>query len=162
MKKLLKISSLLATVAGIVLVAGGIWGIAFTYKNITQEKIVTPADASIPEKPVRGPLTLKAQAEIIREHTLKSTGGKTFAEMPRQIPKLDQNDQPVLDTDGKPVMSANTARDIWITATALTTALNLGILTYVFSSLIILLGCISIWTGIVFYTLSRQSNFTKR
>lgn len=159
MKKLLNISSVLAIIAGIVLVIGGVWGIAFTYKNISQEKIVTPADASIPEKPVRGPFTLKAQADIIREHTLESTNGKTFAEMPRQIAKVDQNGQPLLGTDGKPVMMANTARDIWITATTLTTALNLGIMTYVFSGLILLLGCISIWTGIVFHALSKRGKF---
>ncbi|MEK7612248.1 MAG: hypothetical protein AAB407_02820 [Patescibacteria group bacterium] len=159
MKKLLKISSVLAIVAGVALVFGGVLGIAFTYKSIAQEKIITPADASISEKPVRGPLTLKAQADIIREHALKLTGGKTYAEMPRQIPKLDQNNQPILDASGKPVMTANTARDIWITATTLTTALNLGILTYGFSSLIILFGCISIWTGIVFSALSRYGRF---
>ncbi|MDO8470083.1 MAG: hypothetical protein Q7S84_03680 [bacterium] len=159
MKNLLKVSSALAIVAGLVLVTGSIWGIYFTYRNIAQEKIVTPADSSIPEKPVRGPLTLKAQADIIREHTLKMTGGKTYAEMPRQIVKLEENNQPVLGDDGKPVMVANTARDIWITATTLTTALHLGILTYVFSGLILLFGLISIWTGIVFYTLSRRGNF---
>ncbi len=159
MKKLLKISSALAIVAGIVLVIGGVWGICFTYKNIAQEKITTPADASIPEKPVRGPFTLKAQADIIRDHTLESTGGKTFAEMPRQIPKLDDKGQQVLGSDKKPVMTANTARDIWITATTLTTAINFGIITYVFSGLILLLGCISIWTGIVFYALSRRGKF---
>ncbi len=128
---------LLAIVAGVVLVAGGIWGICFTYKNIAQEKIVTPADSSIPEKPVRGPLTLKAQTDIIREHALKITGGKTYAEMSRE----------------------DTNRPLWITVTTLTTALNLGILTYVFSGLILLFGCISIWTGIVFYALSKRANF---
>ncbi|OGY64834.1 MAG: hypothetical protein A3A04_01840 [Candidatus Harrisonbacteria bacterium RIFCSPLOWO2_01_FULL_40_28] len=156
MAQLLKISSLFVIVVGIALVVGGLWGIAFTYKNITQEKIVTPADASIPEKPVRGPLTLKAQADIIREHTLKSTGDKTFAEMPRQISKLDENNQQVLDANGKPVMVANTARDIWITATTLTTALSLGILSYAFSSLIVLFGLISIWIGVVFGALVRR------
>jgi hypothetical protein len=134
MKKLLKVSAGLAIVAGLVLVAGGVWGICFTYQNIVQENITTPADASIPSTPVRGPFTLKAQADIIREHTLKSTGGQTFAEMPRE----------------------DSARDIWITATTLITALNLGILTYVFSGLILLFGLISIWTGIVFYVLSKR------
>lgn len=159
MKKLLKISSALAIAAGILMVVGAIWGICFTYKNIAQEKIITPADASIPEKPVRGPFTLKAQADIIRHHTLEMTGGKTFSEMPRQIPKLDENGQPVLDASGKPTMIANASRDIWITATTLTTALNLGIMTYAFSALILLFGCISIWTGIIFYALSKRGKF---
>ena len=156
MKKLLVTSSILAILAGIVLAAGGIWGIYFTYKNVANEKIVTPQDSAIPGKPVRGPLTLKAQADIIREHTLQSTEGKTFSEMPRQIPKLDDSGNPVLDGEGKSVMTANTARDIWITATTLITALHLGILTYVFSGMILLFGFISIWTGAVFWFLSRE------
>lgn len=156
MKKLLHFSSWLAIVTGAILIAGGVWGITFTYKNIVQENIVTPADAAIPEKPVRGPLTLRAQAEIIRTHTLKATENKTFAEMPRQIPKVDENGQPVVDADGKPVMVPNIARDIWITATTLTTALNLGLLTYVFSGLVILLGLISVWTGFVFRALGKE------
>lgn len=134
MKNLLKASSYVAILAGVILVVGGIWGICFTYKNIAQEKIVTPADASISEKPVRGPFTLKAQADIIRHHTLESTDGKTYAEMSREDPK----------------------RAMWITATTLTTALNLGILSYAFSTLFVLLGCISVWTGFVFRALARR------
>ncbi|HEY4505817.1 MAG TPA: hypothetical protein VJG67_03960 [Candidatus Paceibacterota bacterium] len=156
MKKLLIASSILAVLAGIVLVAGGIWGIYFTYKNVSEEKIVTPKDSAISEKPVRGPLTLKAQADIIREHTLRITDGKTFSEMPRQIPKLDDNGKSILDAEGNPVMVANTARDIWITATTLITALHLGILTYVFSGMVLMFGFISIWTGVVFYALSHE------
>ncbi len=156
MKNFLKFSSALAVLAGLILIAGGAWGICFTYKNISAENIITPSDARIPGVVVRGPLTLKAQADIIREHTLRMTGGKTFAEMPRVIPKIDEEGQPVLDDEGNPVMTPNTSRDIWITATALITALHLGILTYVFSGLALLLGLISIWTGVVFCFLSRK------
>src|SRR3990167_8242532 len=117
MKKLLVTSSMLAILAGIVLVAGGSWGIYFTYKNVANEKIVTPQDSAIPGKPVRGPLTLKAQADIIRVHTLRNTGDKTFSEMSRTIPKLDESGQPVLDESGEQVMVPNTARDLWVTAT---------------------------------------------
>ncbi len=156
MKKLLKFSSGLAIVAGIAMVVAGIWGICFTYKNISAENIITPSDARIPEVVVRGPLTLKAQADIIREHTLRMTDGKTYAEMPRLVPRLDNEGRPVLNEEGEPVMVPNEARNIWITATALITALHLGILTYVFSGLILLLGLISIWTGIIFCLLSRR------
>jgi len=156
MKKLLKVSSILAVVVGAVLVAGAIWGIVFTYQNITRENITTPEDASIPGVPVRGPFTLKAQADIIRAHALRISEGKTYAEMPRQIEKVDENGQPVLDEKGELVMTANTARDLWITATTLTTALNLGIVTYAFSAFILLFGLISIWTGVVFWALSKK------
>lgn len=156
MKKLLLVSAVLAVVAGTALAIGGAWGIAFTYKNVARENITTPADASIPNAPVRGPLTLKAQADVIRKHVLEASGGKTFAETPRQIPKLDDKGNPILDASGKPVLVTNTARDLWITATTLITALNLGIVTYAFSGLILFFGLVSIWTGITFYALSRK------
>lgn len=152
-QKILTISSFFATTTGIVLIIGGLWGIYFTYKNIAQEKIVTPGDASISSQPVRGPLTLKAQADVIRKHTLKITGGKTYSQMPQEIAKISEDGQPVLDADGNQIMVANSARNIWMNATTLTTALNLGILTYVFSGIVLLFGFISIWTGIVFWTL---------
>lgn len=156
MKMLLVISAVLAVVVGAVMVLGGGWALMFTYQNVTQEKITTPEDATIPSTPVRGPLTLKAQADAIRAHTLKSTGGLMYAEMPRQVPKVDAKGEPVLDAEGEPVMVANEARNMWVTATTLTTALNLGIITYLFSGLIMLLGLISIWTGLVFYGLSKK------
>jgi hypothetical protein len=136
MKKLLIISSILAMSVGIILVLGGAWAVMFTYQNVSQENIVTPEDASIPNTPVRGPFTLHSEANVIREHTLKLTNGKTYAEMSRQ------------EED----------RNLWITATTLTTALHLGIITYLFSGLIILFGLISIWTGIIFKSLSKHKS----
>ena len=148
MKKLLITSSWLAMVTGLILIVAGLWGICFTYKNVSRENIITPDDASVPAVHVRGPLSLKAQADIIREHTLRMTDGKTYSEMPRQIETVD--------TSGKTVLVPNDARDTWITATTLTTALNLAIVTYVFSGLVVLLGFISIWTGIVFRALIKR------
>jgi hypothetical protein len=137
MKKILITSSIMAAVVGVILMSAGIWGICFTYKNIAQEKIVTAADAVIPGQPVRGPFTLKAQADIIREHVLKITEGKTYAEMSRD----DAN------------------RNLWITAITLRTALNLGILAYAFSGIILLFGCIFLWVGYVLYVVTRKINF---
>lgn len=156
MKKLLLVSSVLTMTAGIVLIAGGGGGIWFTYNKIAAENITTPADSAIPEKPVRGPFTLKAQADIMRTHVLRMTEGKTYAQMPRQIPKLDENGQPVLDKEGKQVMTSNTARDIWVTYTALTTALNLGILTYAFSGLAVFMGLMFLLWGGVFWAFGKR------
>lgn len=156
MKKILGFTSVLAIVAGTIMIAGGLWGIIFTYNNVASEKITTPDDASIPGTPVRGPLTLHSQAEIIREHVLHTTDGKMYSEMPQKIAKLDQAGNAILDENGEPVMVPNDARSIWITATTLITALHLGIITYVFSGLIVLLGLISIWTGIIFHILKKR------
>jgi len=159
MKKLLKFSGFLAVLVGTVMIIGGAWGVWFTYQNVTQENIITPADASIPEAQVKGPFTLRAQSDIIREHTLNMTGGLTYAEMPRMIPVTDADGEPVINENGEPVMEANRSRDIWVTATALTVALNLAIVTYAFSGLIILFGLISVWTGIIFFSLAGKSRY---
>jgi predicted cobalt transporter CbtA len=74
--------------------------------------------------------------------------------MPRQVAKLDASGAPVLDKDGKPVMVDNSARDIWITATTLITALNLGIIAYAFSTLIVVIGFVFVLIGKVFLKIS--------
>lgn len=139
--------SKIVTLIGILFLVGGLYGVFYTSKNIKQEKIITPEDASIPNKLVKGPFTLKSQAEVIRKHTLSMTDGKTYAEMPRQISKLDEGGQVILGEDGNPIMVANTARDIWITSTTLTNALNLGILAYMFSIVVLLNGLVLIILG---------------
>lgn len=158
MNKSLKLLSAAALLIGIVLIGGGSWGIYFTYHSIAQENIITTPDSAVPQKPVRGPLTLKAQADVIRKHTLAATEGKTFAEMPYEVPKLDANKKPMVDASGKALMVPNTARDIWITATTLRTALNMAILAYALSGLSVLIGLIMITTGATLCALMRQKN----
>jgi hypothetical protein len=156
MKKILVILSILTVVIGILMIGGGAAGLALTYVHVARENITTTDDASIPSTPVRGPFTLKAQADIIREHVLHSTGGKTFAEMPGRIPQVDEDGKQVLGEDGKPVMVANEARNIWITATTLTTALNLAIISYALSGLVLFLGLVFFMIGIILDTLNRK------
>jgi hypothetical protein len=66
-------------------------------------------------------------AQYMRIHTLESTGGQVYAEMGRYLDKSGNptNDEKAAAIDPKtkkPV--ANGARDIWVTETALSTALN--------------------------------------
>ena len=74
----------------------------------------------------------RAFAKVMREHTLESTGGLTYAEMGR-FQSAAKPDDPAgtsdeaaaaKDESGQPV--ANGARNIWVTETALTTALNMS------------------------------------
>ena len=76
--------------------------------------------------------------------------------MPQQVAKLDASGSAVIGKDGKPEMIPNAARNIWVTATTLTTALNLGIIAYLISGLTILFGLSSIWVGVVFGALSKK------
>jgi hypothetical protein len=60
MKNKLKILSLSVILAGIILILAGLYGVFFTYQKVKQENIITAPDSSIPNKNVRGILTLKA------------------------------------------------------------------------------------------------------
>lgn len=51
-----------------------------------------------------------------------------------------------------------TARDMWITANTLITALHLGIITYLFSGFIILFGLMFIGIGFVIRVLSGNTS----
>jgi hypothetical protein len=126
-------------VAGL-FVIGGFTGLCFTYRSVARERIVTPADASLPERPVRGPFTLKAQADTIRKHTLAATGGQTFAEMPREIQKKNPDGTLAVDAKNAPVMEKNAVRDMWVTATTLTSALYMALLAYAFFAGLMLVG----------------------
>lgn len=154
MKQKIRFSSVLLVMLGIVTTCVGIGGLVFTHSNVVREKIVTPPDATLANTHVSGPYTLKVQADIIRVHTLRSTGDQTYAEMPQTVTQLDNNGKPIVGKDGKPVMIPNMARNIWITSTTLTTALNLGILAYAFSGLLIFLGIVLAWFGMIFYSIS--------
>ncbi|HEY3436193.1 MAG TPA: aromatic ring-opening dioxygenase LigA, partial [Actinotalea sp.] len=85
--KSVRIVGLVAIIAGIVLVlAGGVtWGTVRS--QLVEEKITVSEDAaSFANKPVTGPLEAYAQASIIKEHSLKAGGGKTYAELDREDP----------------------------------------------------------------------------
>src|SRR3989338_10049158 len=154
--KLLTFSSIVSIVAGLAMVIGGIGGIIYTYQSIVAESITTTKDATIPNTPVRGPLTLKAQADVILMHTLTTTEGKRFSQMPRTIPELDEVGNPVVDEKGEPVMVPNEKRRAWFNSVTLMTALELGMLTYAFSALSVLLGFLFLLNGYVFHALKKS------
>ena len=58
--------------------------------TLAAERIVSAEDADIPLTAVTGPDEAKAQADAIRTHMLKTTNGKTYAEMDRNDPNRAQ------------------------------------------------------------------------
>lgn len=154
-RRLLAIVGILSLVVGIGSLAGGIFGAVYTWNQATTENITTPDDAVFPEVPVRGPFSMWAQADIIEHHQLDSTEGLRYSEMPRQVPSVDEAGNPVIGEDGEPVMVANAARASWINATALMTALNLGVLAYALSAFALVVGITLIVSGVTFLSLRK-------
>jgi hypothetical protein len=73
------------------------------------------------------------------------------------VPQLDEAGQPVLDETGEPVMVPNEARASWVTATSLTTALGLGIVSYALSGLAIATGVTLLFAGYAFLHIRRRA-----
>ena len=96
----------------------------------------------------------RAFAKVMREHTLESTGGLTYAEMGR-FQSAAKPDDPAgtsdeaaaaKDESGQPV--ANGARNIWVTETALTTALNVSYMAEQLSIFGLVVGIALLLTGV--------------
>jgi hypothetical protein len=148
---------------GVVVIVLGVWGMSFTRDHLKQEGITfgpasDPAVAEHAEQfagqQVETGRQALAFANVMREHTLASTGGLTYAEMGRfqsaenpTDPK-GTNDEAAAakDANGQPV--SNGARDIWVTETALTTALNMGFMSEMLSVFSIVVGFALLLTGI--------------
>lgn len=101
----------------------------------------------------------KEFAEIIRSHALAATGDRPYAEMGRFLTETGEetNDEAAaaIDESGRPV--ENPARNIWITATAFTTALNTAYLAEQIALFTIVMGVALLLTGIGFLVLTRSA-----
>jgi hypothetical protein len=155
--KLFTIVAILAFVVGGFSALGGLGGIVYTYQQAAVENITTPDDARFAEAPVRGPLTMWAQSDIITQHQLDRTEGLRYAEMDREVQMVDEAGEPMVDEAGEPVMGPNQDRLSWIDATALTTVLGMGILAYAFSAFAIAVGVVLIGFGLVAFKLRRSA-----
>jgi hypothetical protein len=98
----------------------------------------------------------KEFAEIIRTPALEATGGRTYAEMGRYLtPEGEETDdeaEAAVDENGNPVQ--NGTRNLWVTATSLTTALNTAYLAEQVALFSIVMGVALLLTGIGFLVLT--------
>jgi hypothetical protein len=96
----------------------------------------------------------RAFAHIMREHQLERTEGLTYAEMGRftsaanpEDPKGTSDEEAALkDESGQPV--SNAARQSWVTAVAITTALNMSFMAEQLSIFGLVVGVALLLTGI--------------
>lgn len=125
--------------------------------ELAREQIVGTPDSSIPNQLVDTGGEAQAFAKVMRKHTLEATGGKTYAQMPQYLTASGKGtaDKAAAAKDpktGAPV--SNPARTIWVTETALTTALNTAHFAASMATFVIAMGFALLLTGIGFLVLS--------
>jgi hypothetical protein len=99
----------------------------------------------------------KCFAEYLRIHALEGTGGRVYSEMGQFLTKSGEetSDEAEAAKDpetGKPV--PNAARNVWVTATALSTALNTSYFAQQVALFSIVMGIALLLTGIGFLVLT--------
>src|SRR3990172_6657095 len=117
---------------GVVFIAAGVYMVAEgrSAKDegrdaIGRENITTSEDASIPNVLVDDAATAKSEANVIEAHVMELTGGLTYAELPRDDPN----------------------RPTVLNAVSLRTALNLAVMGFKVSDLVIGMGAFMIVIG---------------
>ena len=156
-------------VFGVVAIALGVNGFTTVRSSLEGENIVfgsvdDPAVAEHAEQwageQVKTGDQARAFAKIIRTHALESTEGATYAEMGRFVSAADPEDPKgtsdeeaaLKDDEGNPV--SNGARNTWVTATSLTTALNVSFMAERLAIFGIVVGVALLLTGIGFLILA--------
>ena len=143
---------------GIACIVIGLLGRADVHDRLAQEKIVGTPDSSIPGETVDTGSEAQAFADTIRKHTLEATGGKTYSEMPRAV--FAQSGKPVPEDQVDRALESgdaidNPERQIWITSTALSTALNTSYFAESVATFTVVVGAALILIGIGLLLLTR-------
>ncbi len=146
-----------------------LFGIGATYMGIdgrdrvrddlAREQIVGTEDSSIPGQKVDTGAEAQEFAATIRKHTLESTGGLTYSQMDRFLdedgnPTSDESKAAVNPATGKPV--ENGLRNLWVTSTALSTALNTAYFAESVATFAIVMGIAMLLTGVGFLVLTTR------
>jgi hypothetical protein len=124
--------------------------------DLAREMIVGTDDSSIAGQKVDTGSEAQTFAATIRKHTLESTEGQTYAQMGRF---LDENGNPTSDEaaaakdpkTGQPV--ENGLRNLWVTSTALSTALNTAYFAESVATFAIVMGVALLLVGVGFLVL---------
>jgi hypothetical protein len=156
MRKFFQYGGIAASIVLILFGAGalamGVSGRAEVRDNLKREQIVGTPDMakSVANKQVTTGAQAKAFANGMRKHTLEATGGQTYSQMGQFLDKAGKptNDQKAAAIDPKtqkPV--SNPARQIWVTETALTTALNTSFFAESVSMFAIVMGVALLLVG---------------
>jgi hypothetical protein len=173
------IAGALLVVFAIGAIAMGVLGRSEVHKSVALEAIVGSPDmtpsaikeeatkaglqnialptCSVANEPISTGAEAKCFASYMRIHTLEATGGLTYSQMGRFLDKNGKqtNDSTLAAIDPKTQRPVeNLARNIWVTETALTTALNTSFFAERVALFSIVVGVALLLTGIGFLVLA--------
>jgi hypothetical protein len=116
-------------------------------------------DCSVARQRIEDGASARCFADYMRVHALLRTGGLTYAEMPRYATAdgrgTDEAAQALLTESGTPV--ANPQRELWVTETALATALNVSYIAERLALFGIVIGVALVLSGVGFVVLDRAA-----
>ena len=156
-------ASLVLAAFGAGAIAIGVNGFNEVRDEIAAQKITATPDAEeltngrlAPGQAIKTGADARAFADIMEYHALESTKGQRYAEMGRFLtPSGEQTSDEALAAktpDGRPV--ENGLRNLWVTETALTTALNTAFFAERVAVFSIVMGVALLLTGIGFLVLT--------
>ena len=156
-------ASVILVAFGIGAIVIGINGYNTVRDEITAQNITATDDAGElsggqlqPGQAITTGAEARAFADIMEHHTLKATEGKRYAEMGRFLTACgtDTSDEALAakGPNGQPV--ENGLRNMWVTETALTTALNTSFFAERVAYFSIVMGIALLLTGIGFFVLT--------
>jgi hypothetical protein len=156
-------ASVILVVFGAGAIAIGASGFNDVRDEIAAQKITATDDAAEltdgrlqPGQAIKTGSDARAFADVMEHHALDSTKGQRYAEMERFLtPSGEQTSDEALAAktpDGRPV--ENGLRNLWVTETALTTALNTAFFAERVAVFSIVMGVALLLTGIGFLVLT--------
>jgi hypothetical protein len=157
MRNLLRYGGIAASVVliafGIGSIVTGINGRDQVRSDLAQEQIVGTPDSAIPGQKVDTGSEAHAFANVMRKHTLEATKDQTYAQMGRFLdangkPTNDENAAAIDPKTKQPV--ENGLRNLWVTETALSTALNTAYFAEQVATFAIVMGFALLLSGIGF------------
>ena len=181
MRKLFEIGGVIAgavlIVFGVAAIYMGVDGRSTVRDSIKQEQITfgsadDPAIAKYAsewaDEDVRTGTQARAFAQVIHEHALEGSGGLTYSQMgrfvsaddPESLTGTSDEAAALKDEEGNPV--SNSARNTWVTATALSTALNMSYMAEQMALFGIVVGVALLLSGIGFITLALGGALRRR
>jgi hypothetical protein len=146
-------ASVILIAFGIGAIVTGVNGRDQVRSDLAREQIVGTPDSTIPGQKVDTGSEAHAFAAIMRHHTLEATGNQTYAQMGRFLDANGKptNDQKAAAIDPKTKQPVeNGLRNMWVTETALSTALNTAYFAEQVATFAIVMGFALLLSGIGF------------